>query len=101
MRLIALEPGFLHQAAAGGSRGLLILAGKIITAEARADLLERDERLVLRMENLAGLPGESLAAKGGLDDMLFPGLRNRRKGDDLPFFLCQDVADEIVFVQAL
>jgi hypothetical protein len=79
----------------------IIILNTKIAAEARADLLERREWFALRMKNFARPPDEPLTAERGLDDMLLPGLRDGRKGDDVPFLLRQDMAHEIVLVEAL
>ena len=45
---IAPEPFGLDQAAAQGSRGLLILAGKVVLANRATDVVQNGERLVKR-----------------------------------------------------
>jgi hypothetical protein len=95
------KPRLLDHAAAGGRRVLLVLAGKIIFAEARADPAQRLQGFSLGMQRLAGPSFERPASERRLDDMPFVGLGDRGKREDVPAFSSQDVADEIVFVQPL
>ena len=64
VRPIAAEPGLLDHAAASRRRRLLVLAGEIVLADRRADLLERLERLALRVERFAGRAAKRLAPNG-------------------------------------
>jgi hypothetical protein len=53
------------------------------------------------MERCAGHSRERLAAEGRLDDVLFVDLGDRGEGDDLPPFLLENMADQIILVQPL
>jgi hypothetical protein len=76
--------------------GLLILAGKIVLADIAADLLEHRERLALGVQRLAPPPSKIPRAPHRLDRVRLVLLRDRRETHDLPIFLGQHVADQIV-----
>ena len=96
------EPGRLDHAAAGGRGPLLVLGGEIHFPDGRANAFERGERLARRIERLARQPPERPSARERrLDGVRLVLFGDRRKRDDVPAALPQDVAGEIVLVQAL
>ena len=99
---VASEPRRLDHAAALRRRGLLVLAGEIIFADPRdkpgdaADLLEHFRRLALGMQCLAAASDKIPRPPQRLD---LPGLvflGDCREAHDVPIFLGQHVADQIV-----
>jgi hypothetical protein len=77
------------------------LSGEVIFTDVRSGALQRFERFALGMERCAGHSRERLAAEGRLDDVLFVDLGDRGEGDDLPPFLLENMADQIILVQPL
>src|SRR5208282_3091068 len=92
------EPTRLHEAAAQWRGGLLVLAGEIIFADRPADLLEHPGRLARGMQCLAAPALEATRPQHAVDDDRLVFLGDRRKADDLPVFLRQHMADQIVLV---
>src|SRR5205823_970941 len=65
------------------------------------DMLEGVERLAIGMQDLALSAREGLRSADRLNLVHLVLLGDRRKAHDVPRFLREDVADEIVFVQPL
>jgi len=65
-------------------------------AERAAEVLEHWDRPARRMKELALPPGQELRSPDCIHDLRLVVLGNRRKAHDLPGFLRQHVADEIV-----
>jgi hypothetical protein len=100
-RRVVPEPGPFDQAAAQWCRGLLVLAGEIIFADHLAQVLEHRERLARRVQCLALMPGQEFRSPDRLGEQHLVDLGDRRKADDLPIFLGQHLAHQIVLVQAV
>ena len=98
---IALEPCRLDQAAAQRSRRLLILTGEIVFADCAPDASEGFERLAVGVQRLALTAGEAPRSPDRLDLVRFVSFGDRRKAQNLPVLLRQDVTDEVIFVQPL
>jgi len=79
---------------------LLILAGEIVFADRAPDASEGFERLAVGVQRLALTAGEALRSPDRLDLVHFVSFGDRRKPQNLPVLLRQDVADEIIFVAA-
>src|SRR6516225_3187122 len=88
---IAPEPFGLDQAAAQGGRGLLILAGKVVLANRATDVLQNNERLARRMQRLAPTASKALRSPDRLDCLYLVGFGDRRKAEDLPRPLTENV----------
>ena len=80
---------------------MLILAGEIVFADHMAEVLEHRERLARRMQCLALSPGQEFRSPDRIHDLCLIVLGDRRKAHDLPIFLRQHVADQILLVQAV
>jgi len=101
VRAVALEPFRLDQATAQGGRRLLILSGKVVFADCPPDVFQGFERLAIGVQGLALTPREASRSPNRLDLVRLLGFGNRRKAQNLPGLLREDVADEVVFVQPL
>jgi len=82
-------------------RGLLILAGKVVFAERAAEAVEGFERLALGVQRFALAAPKASRSPDRLDAVDLVGFGDRRKAEDLPRLLCENVADEVVLVQPL
>jgi hypothetical protein len=98
---IALEPFGLDQAAAQRGGGLLILAGEVVFADGPPDAVEDFERLAAEVQSLALPAPKTSRPPDGLDLVHLVSFGDRRKAENLPGFLREDVADGIVFLQPL
>src|SRR5271166_1532152 len=98
-RRVMAEPNRLDETAAQWRGGLLVLAGEIVLPDRPADLLEHCRRLALGVQCLAPPTGKMPRSPYRLDRVGFVLLGDRREAHDLPIFLGQHVADEIVLVQ--
>jgi len=78
---------------------LLVLAGEIVFANRAADLVEARDRLPLRMQCLAALPGEGFRSQRGFEHPRLVVLGDRREAHDIPILLRHHMAREIVLVQ--
>src|SRR3984893_7624573 len=98
---IALEPDRLDQAAAQRGGGLLILAGEVVFTDGPPDAVEDFERLAAEVQSLTLPAPKALRSPDGLDLVHLVSFGNRRKAENLPGLLREDVADGIVFLQPL
>ena len=98
-RRVMFEPRPLNEAAAQWRRGLLVLAGEIIFADRAADLLEHRRGLALVVQRLAPPPRKVPRAPHRLNRVRLVLLGDRRAAHDLPIFLGQHVADQIILMQ--
>jgi hypothetical protein len=89
----------LDQAATQRGGGLLILAGEVVFADGPPDAVEDFERLAAEMQSVALPAPKASRSPDGLDLVHLVSFGNRRKAENLPGFLREDVADGIVFVQ--
>src|SRR5262249_61973819 len=89
------------QTAAERRGRLLILAGEVVFTERAADAVESFDRLALGVQRFALTPPEASRSPDRLDPMHLVGFRDRRKAQDLPRLLRENVADEVVLVQPL
>ena len=80
---------------------MLILSGEIVFAERLADMCEGLQLLTLGMQRFPLAAPEAARSPDRLDTMLLIGFGDRREAQDLPGLLCEDMADEIVLMQAL
>ena len=98
---VALEPFRLDQAAAQRGGRLLKLAGEVVFADRPPDTLEGFERLAVRVQRLALTAPEAAWSPDRLDLVRLIGFGDRRKAQHFPGLLREDVADEVILVQAL
>src|SRR6516164_4901808 len=98
---VALEPLRPDETAAEGRRRLLILASEVVFAERATDAVECFERLALRVQGFALPTPKASWSPHRLDTVDLVGFGDRRKAQDLPRLLREDMADEVVLVQPL
>jgi hypothetical protein len=80
---------------------LLILSGEVVFADGPPDVLEGFERLTVGVQSLAPTAREASRSPDRLDPVHLVGFGDRRKAQDLPMLLREEVADEVIFVQPL
>jgi hypothetical protein len=80
---------------------LLILAGKVVFAHGAADTVEDFGRLPVGVQRLAAATREASRSQDRVDLVHLVGFGDRRKADDIPLLLPEDVADKVVLVQTL
>jgi hypothetical protein len=84
---VSFEPLLIDEAAAGRSRRLLVLTGKVVLADGAANVCQGPAGLARRVQNPARGTGEAARAVGCFDQERFILFGDSRKADDLPLFL--------------
>jgi hypothetical protein len=77
------------------------LPSEVIFADGRPDLPQRFERFALWVKRFPSSANESPTSEGRFHNALLIDLGDRWKRDDLPPLLFQDMADQIILMQAL
>ena len=72
------------------------MAGEVVFAERAADAVEGFERLTLGVQRFALTTPEAPGSPDRLDFVDLVGFSDRRKAQDLPRLLRENVADEVV-----
>jgi hypothetical protein len=80
---------------------MLILPGEVVLADRAANPPESFERFATGMQGLPLTASEATRSPDRVDPMHLVRLGDRRKAQNLPWLLGQDVADEVVLVQPL
>src|SRR5262249_28124608 len=78
---------------------LLILAGEVVFADRAANAVEGFDRLALGVQRFALTAPKASRSPDRLDFVDLVGFGDRRKTQDLPLLLRENVADEFVLLQ--
>jgi hypothetical protein len=96
-----LKPLRFDKASTDGSGRLLVLSGEIVFAHYFSYTSESFERLSFRMEGFTWLANKFPASVGSIHNMTFGFLGDRRKFQELPTTMLQNVTDQIIFMEPL
>jgi hypothetical protein len=77
------------------------LPGEVVFSDGRADTLQRFEGFALRVKRCPSTANECLSTEWRFYDVLFVDFGDGRERGDLPTFLLEDMADEVVLMQTL